>query len=366
MKKSRLVVALVIAVMTFTLVFAGCGGGSDSDKKDGESGDPIIIKVNSFLTEGSSLTEGTKTFVAAIEEESNGELKGEGYYNGTLLGFADSWEGCGAGTVDVAYIGPAILGQYSRLLDGLQLPFTGLSPDEINTTKAFNEIVNSHEEFAKDMEKHNLKVLYVEGVPASGIHAVKKEIKVPEDCKGIIINALGKCNTDFFSGLGAQTVALDFGEYLLSAQKGVADAFLDGWGAIRDSQLIEALKSHTVFGDVSEEHPGGGGLSTSPMTYVVNLDKWNSLSESQQKALVKAAEKGVSVVPALDLVGSQEAYNTAIDRGDIMVNVKGADLEAWYKASKSVIDDWIAAMDDQGYDGKALYDSMQASVDKYQ
>jgi TRAP-type C4-dicarboxylate transport system substrate-binding protein len=350
--------------MTFTLVLAGCGSGTSGG--GGGGGDPITIKVNSFLTEGSSLTEGTKAFVAAIAEESNGELVGEGYYNGTLLGFADSWEGCGAGTVDVAYIAPAILGQYSRLLDGLQLPYKNLSADEMNTTKAFNEIVNSHEEFAKDLEKHNLKVLYVEGVPSSGIHTVKTPITLPADCKGIIINALGKCNTDLFTSLGAQTVALDFGEYLLSAQKGVADAFLDGWGAINDSQLIEALESHTLFGELSEEHPGGGGISSSPMTYVINLDKWNSLTESQQKALVSACEKGVATVPALDLVGSLAAYNVAIDRGDTIVNVKGAELEAWLTAAQPVVDDWIKAMDSQGYDGAALYADFQASINKYQ
>jgi len=381
--RKRTLLAMLLAMATMVaMVLSGCSGDSGSSSETADSGasaatgssgeaaapagDPIVIKVNSFLPEGSTLTDGTIAAVENIAEFSNGELIGEGYYNGSLLGFDDSWEGTGTGTVDVSFIGPAILGQYSRLLDGLQLAYKNISPDERNTTIVFNEFVNSHEEFAKDLEKHNLKVLYVEGVPGSCIHTVDQSIVKPEDCKGMVIDALGKNNADFFQGLGAQTVTLDFGEYLISAQRGVVDAFLDGWASMNDSQCIEVVTKHTVFGEATEDHPSGSGLSTSPMTYVINLDTWNSLTEFQQEALVKAFEAGVATVPDKDKISQQAAYNVAVERGDEIVSVTGAEFDAWYEASVPVIESWIAEMDAQGYDGQKLYDDLQALFDKYQ
>jgi len=365
MLRKRSIVAVSLAViLTLAMVMSACS----SDKKTtGDSGDkPITIKVNSFLPEANSLSTGTVASVENIEKFSNGELKGEGYYGGTLLSFEDSWEGAGQGTVDVAYIGPAILGQYSRLLDGLQLMYRGRSADEKNTTKAFNDIVKNNPEFDQEMAKHNLKLLYVEGVPGSAIHTVDKTIVKPSDCRGIVIDALGKNNAEYFTSLGATTKTLEFGEYLLSAQRGVVDAFLDGWGSMNDSQAIEALKNHTVFGEATEEHPSGSGISSSPMTYVINLDTWNKLTESQQEALTKAFEEGVALVPAADLVSQQASYNLAVERGDVITSVTGADLEAWIEAAQPVTDAWIAEMDKLGYDGKQLYDNMQATFDKYQ
>ncbi|MDR2487307.1 MAG: TRAP transporter substrate-binding protein DctP [Clostridiales Family XIII bacterium] len=380
MKRQKALTIFLAALIALALGLAGCGGGGDggggtegtdspgaeADAPAAQAGTPITIKVNSFLPEGSTLTEGTKASVENIAKFSNGELIGEGYYNGSLLGFDDSWEGTGTGTVDVSFIGPAILGQYSRLLDGLQLPYKGISPDERNTMKAFNEFVNGHEEFAKDLEKHNLKILYIEGVPGSAIHTTSKTVKVPADCKGIVIDALGKNNADFFTALGAKTMTLDFGEYLISAQRGVVDAFLDGWAAMNDSQCIEVVKKHTVFGEATDDHPSGNGLSSSPMTYVVNLDTWNKLSESQQQALVKAFEEGVATVPDLDRVSQQNAYNIAKERGDEIISVTGAEFDAWYDAAKPVIEAWIKEMDSQGYDGQKLYDDLQATLGKYQ
>ena len=369
----------VVLILALALAFAGCGGDSGDSGNDAaaneettvESGGettaaPLVIKVNSFLTEGSPLTEGTKIAVEAISEFSNGELLGEGYYNGSLLGFDDSWEGCGTGTVDVAFIPPAVIGQYSRLLDGLSLPIEGLSPDPNNTTKAFNEVVNTREEFAKDLEKHNLKVLYVEGVPGNNIHMTKTLITKPEDMKGIVIEALGKNNSDFFGSIGAQTVTLDFGEYMLSAQRGVVDGFFNQFGAMQTTQSFEVLTKHTIFGTSTDEFPGGSGFSSSPMIYVVNLNTWNNLTESQQEALVQAFQKGVEAVVPLDYPMIKAGYDLVKERGDEIVQLDAAAQAHWFEAAQPIIADWESEMNEQGYDGAAVYDALKATVAKYQ
>jgi TRAP-type C4-dicarboxylate transport system substrate-binding protein len=380
-RKSSILSILVIAGVLFGLfVFVGCGGGpSDSGNSDGSSastdagGDgssavaPRILKINSYLTEGSPITDGLKVAVDAVSEESNGELVGEGYYNGTLLGFDDSWEGCANGTVDIAHIPQAVIGQYSQLMDILSVPIKNL-PETGGWTisQAFNEFVRSRSEFDEELTRQNLKLIILEAVPGNNFHSAKRTLNVPSDAKGLVIEALGSISSEFLGSLGANTVTLDFGDYLVSAQRGVVDTFFNQWGAMGTSQTLEVLKYHTIFGDNSQ-FPGGSGLAASAMMYVCNLDTWNSLTESQQEALIRAFEKGVKAADDIDLPHIQESYEMCVDRGDeFNIITDPAILQQWYDAAQPAIDEWKENVTKLGCDADSILADFETILEKYE
>jgi TRAP-type C4-dicarboxylate transport system substrate-binding protein len=375
MKKKYPVSVLLFALGV--LLFTACGGGgADADAGAAESEEtateetaaaPRIVKVNSFLTEASVLTDGTKLSVASIEEFSDGALVGEGYYNGTLIGFGDTWEALGNGTVDIAYVPPALTGQYSTLLDIFSLPIAGM-PTTGNwaNSQAFNELVQTRPEFDAEMAKHNLKIIFMEALPGSNIHSSKKTVPTPADAKGIVIEALGNNSANFFGDLGANTVTLDTADYFVSMQRGVIDAFFNQWGMLYDFQLMDLATHHTIFGDNSK-FPPGHGLAASTMIYAANLDFWNSLTESGQDAIMRAFAKGCEYAIVNDNAQMQVGYDYAVEQGhEILVIDDPAQLALWFDAAQPTVDKWVEEVSAEGYDGAAILADFRKILEQYE
>ena len=50
----------------------------------------------------------------------------------------------------------------------------------------------------------------------------------------------------------------------------------------------------------------------------------------------------------------------AVERGNTIATIDGAELERWQEAAEPVVASWIADMEDQGIDAQALIDSLAA------
>ena len=58
--------------------------------------------------------------------------------------------------------------------------------------------------------------------------------------------------------------------------------------------------------------------------------------------------------------GDAPARAIAVERGNTIATIDGAELERWQEAAEPVVASWIADMEDQGIDAQALIDSLAA------
>jgi TRAP-type C4-dicarboxylate transport system substrate-binding protein len=357
-KRRGLIVGVALILMISTML-AGCGSGTGSSGSTGNAGggaastetpagDPIVIKVNNFMPEGQPPSLGTAAACAKLEELSGGTIKTEQYYNGTLLGFNDSWQGTGSGAVDVAIFAIATIDSNTILNNVFSIPLPNLNVDQVKTTAMFNELIDLEPSLNEELVASNLRWLSLQSMPNLNLHLQKKEVRTIADVKGIKIEGLGAVNSKYWEKLGATTVSLDPGDYYLSCERGVVDGMFTHWSCIEGYKLNDVLHSHTTFGDFTPEYPAGNGISTGCMAYGVNLDTWNSLTEEQQGWLQEAFRYGAAYSAELDTGTSRTGYNLAIESGDVIINITGDDLKPWHDAMQAVVDEWITASEAAG------------------
>jgi len=380
MIRKRVWALALTVVFAFALTLAGCGGGDTasssgssgsaaagaSDEATEPTGEVITIKVNNFMPQETPPALGTAAACEKLEELSGGTMVAEQYYNGTLLGFGDSWQGTGEGAVDVAIMAIATIDQNTLLNHVFCNPMTDLNTDQVKTTEMFNMLIDAEPSLNDELATQNLRWLSLQTMPNLNLHMASKVVESPTDVKGMKIEGLGATSSKYWEALGATTVSLDPGDYYISCERGTVDGMFAHWACVNDYKLNEVLHSHTTFGEFTDEYPSGTGISTGCMGYAVNLDTWNSLTEEQQGWLEEAFRYGAMYSADLDTGSAQEGYNKAVENGDTIINIAGDDLEPWLAAMETVVNEWLAECEAAGLDtAPQINETLKGLVEEY-
>lgn len=184
------------------------------------------------------------------------------------------------------------------------------------------------------------------------------EIRSPDDLAGKKIRVPSRTGAWVLEALGAAPVQTAVGEIPVSLSKKVID------GALIPFEIIPALKINEVT-DFQIEGPGGKRLGTTSFSVLMNEDKWDSLPEDIQAIFREVsnddwhAEIG-QVWADADAFGIQ----VATDSGNTHIQLTEEEWDAFDQRTASVVDRWIADMDAQGIDGRAIYDQAVALVEQ--
>jgi len=369
MKKRSFLMVVLALIFAMSMILTACG---DKDKSGTGGGDtvteskPITLKVNNFMPQEVPPALGTAEACVKLEELSGGNITTEEYYNGTLLGFDDSWQGTSEGAVDVAMVAIAVIDQNTILNHVFANPIAGLNTDQVKTTQMFNELIDKEPSLNAELETKGLHWLSLQAMANLNLHLSSKVVKTMSDVKGINIEGLGAVSSQYWQSIGASTTTVDPGEYFTSCQKGIIDGMFTHWACVNNYGLNDVLHTHTVFGDFTEEYPSGSGISTGCMGYAVNLDTWNSLSKEQQDWLTEAFRFGALRSAEMDTESNQVGYQKALENGDTIINITGDDLKPWNDAMTKVVDAWIAECDKAGEtNAKAVQATLDKLVEEY-
>jgi len=373
--KKRMVFLLLTVLLAAGMMFAGCGGNSAPASSGGSSGSgdgtpaaegpEIVLKVNNFIPESSPLAQGSLKAAEKLRELSGGTMDAEVYLNGTLLGFNDTWQGTGEGAVDIGYLGPAAIDANTVLNNIFSTPIPDLPGINLKASAAYNELIASQPSLNEELAKSNLRWLAVEALPGASLHTTKSLVKLPSESKGLVIEGMGAVSSKYWEALGCTTVTLDPGDYFVSLERGVINAYYGQWASLNNYKTVELLPYHTIFGDTSES-PAGSGLSTGVMGYVINLDTWNKLTEEQQGWLTQAFIEGGIFANTADLEDIKSGEKYAIDNGQEIYHVDTPELlQPWYDSMGTVVDAWYADAEAAGYDGKAVREALLEILRKY-
>ena len=117
----------------------------------------------------------------------------------------------------------------------------------------------------KELEKLGVKIIATNPFPAQ-VFFCKKPITGLADLKGLKIRVAGPAQSDFLNALGAQPVAIAFGEVYTALERGTVDCAVTGTGT-GNAQKWWEVTSHLYTLVAS------WGISG----YMVNLAWWNKL-----------------------------------------------------------------------------------------
>jgi len=146
------------------------------------------------------------------------------------------------------------------LLDGFDLPGLHTSMEQVR--KAGHALLPTAN---RDLEKLGVKIIATSPFPAQ-VFFCKKPVAGIADLKGRKIRVAGPSQGDFLNALGAQPVAIAFGEVYTALERGTVDCAVTGTGTGNAQKWFEVTNHlYTLV--------ASWGISG----YMVNLAWWNKL-----------------------------------------------------------------------------------------
>lgn len=233
-----------------------------------------------------------------------------------------------------------------------ELPFMMTNARAVS--RAYWEMFETH---MKDDEFKDLHILGA-WVHGPGMIHSNKEVKSPDDMKGLKIRGGSRLINSLLSKLGAEPVGMPVPAVTEGLSKGVIDGTTIPWEVTAALKVPELVSNHTEFDSVS--------LYTLTFVLAMNKDRYESLPDDLKKVVDDNSGLEFSVFAG----GTQAdadgpARQLAVDRGNNIVTVSGGDIDAWRAAAQPIYDEWVADMNSKGKDGQALLDEARMLIEKY-
>ncbi|WP_370302291.1 TRAP transporter substrate-binding protein [Pseudooceanicola sp.] len=312
----------------------------------------VTLRVHSFGSPASlDHTAHLDRWAEKVEADSDGRIAVEVYPSLQLGGsVADLVSQMEDGIVDIIWTLPGFTPGRFPGAQGLELPFmnTGTSA---TMSPAAMEFIEAN--LAKEFE--GIKIISVHATDAALIHTHGKPIRALEDFQGMKLRVAGRFIGEAVKGLGATPVGMGLGDVYEALSRGQVDGMLINWAITQPFRFYEVTDYHT-------DYP----LFQSMLMTLMSQDSYDRLPDDL-KAVIDA-NSGIEYATRMGEIwdtATDPARQATVDAGDEIITLSDAEIARWKEAVKPAYDAWIAEMDSRGYDGAALFQSLQEITAKY-
>ena len=369
MKKFRIIAIFLVLVMVFSLTACNTSAPAPAPASPPASGeappadDTVYTLTYSYFAPdfiGPSMF--IKDAAAKIEQRSNGRLKLDLHFNGTLLGFSDTVTGCINGVADIVTFDQGAIAEVFPLSNVFSMPYLETPPDKRTMDAAYNRFIAETPELNDELAKQGLMYLGISAIGGYHMHGATELFDSQSKLPGKTIDGLGE-GGNIITSMGGNGVAMDPGDWYLSLSTGLLDGMLAHFAMMTGFALSELLTTHVIFSnsqDLKDYYTlFGGGIYAPMMGNVMNIAAYEKLPPDLQVILIEEMGKFAQFVTDMDVPDMvTPAVDMCVDRGDVFVFVGDAEREAWLPGMQEFIDKWADQVAPLGYDGKALYQKL--------
>lgn len=255
-----------VAALTFPACANGPGGG-----------DTYELRFNHVLSEAEPFHEGFVAWAEAVEERTDGGVTIEVFPSAELGVEEDVIEQIQDGANVGQNTDAARLGQYVEETAVVNGPYF---VDTLEEVEALRES-ETMQGYLDDLEEQGLKVVSFNWVQTHRHFFTNREINTPEDLSGLRIRTPGApIWQESVRALGAEPVAMDFGEVYPGLQQGAVDGAELVYANIPAGSLQEVVSHGSETGHILLVN-----------FEVVSAEWFDSLPEEYQEILVEEADR---------------------------------------------------------------------------
>ncbi|QCB94023.1 C4-dicarboxylate TRAP transporter substrate-binding protein [Cellulomonas shaoxiangyii] len=318
-RKHSLVVPIASGAIALALVACSgtAGGGEASGDAEGEK---YNLRFNHVLAESEPFHAGFTAWAEAVEERTDGGLTIDVYPAGQLGVEEDIIEQARTGANVGQNTDSARLGMYVEDLAVMNGPYFVEDLDEV---QRLQESETVQEMLTQLEEEEGLKVLSFNWVQTHRHFFTNKEINNPDDLAGLRIRTPGSpIWQESIRALGAEPVAMGFGEMYSGIQQGAIDGAELVYANIPGGKLNEVLSHATETGHILLIN-----------FEVVSADWFNSLPTEYQEILVEEADKA-GLAASETMESEIETIRQELVDAGLTVN-ENPDVEAFQEAGEA-------------------------------
>lgn len=312
MNASKARQVLLIGLVGLTLATAGCSNGGE------DAGATYELRFNHVLSESEPFHAGFMAWAEAVNERTNGGLTIEVYPGGQLGVEEDIIEQMKNGANVGQNTDAARLGMYVDEIAVMNGPYFVDGIEDVQKLKD-SETING---YMNQLEEQGLKVVSFQWVQGPRNFFTNKVINTPGDLSGLRIRTPGSpIWQESVRALGAEPVAMNFGDMYSGIQQGSVDGAELVWANIPGGKLYEVLSNASETRHI---------ILINFQT--VSASWFNSLPEEYQQILVEECDKaGLDASRAME-EGMATIKADMVGRG-MTVN-ESPDIEAFKKAGE--------------------------------
>lgn len=275
----RILACVVLSSLALFQIFSE-GQGEKGKAEAGTSEYPaMVLKLGHIGDPGHPYSKGADYFADLIAKKSGGKIVVKNYHSSQLGDQKTLIEGLVYGTIDMALVGTAALGQFQPQISLFDLPF--LFDDLDHAYKALDTVGM---DLGKPLEAKGIKLL---GYMENGIRHMTnnvRPIKSPDDLKGLKIRVqTNKIHVSMIKAMGGSPTPMNLSELYTAMQQGAVDGQENPAAHIYTQRYYEVQKYASRTAHVY-----------SPEPVLVSMIKWNSFPQNVKDLFVECAKESIA------------------------------------------------------------------------
>jgi len=297
---------------------------------------PITLKFAYTMPQRVTVSQGWHWWAEELERRTEGRVKVEFYPGGTLFKLDATVDSVIAGVADITMTSVGAFAKRFPLTNVGSLP-TASFPDTVEGLIAADKaLMTLYEKFPEvKAEWKDFKLLGFYQMLNYIIHS-KKEIRVPDDLKGVRIGGTG-LKVEFAEICGATRLDIAPPDVYMSLQTGVVDAAFASWS---HASIYKTWEVASYFLDY--------GFGATVLPVIMNWDSWNALPPDVQKLMMELIPESQVVSAKAMMERVERGRKEVKEAGRTIVTLTPDEIKLWQEAGKPMDDGWVADLKAKG------------------
>ena len=308
------------------------------------------LRVSTWVPAQHALNPAVQSWIDSLKKASGGSINPTLFPAEQLGKAMDHYDMARDGLTDFAFVNPGYQPGRFPIFSAASLPF------EISNAKAGSAAIDAWYRAYAAKEMKEVKFCFAFAHDPGALHS-RKKVLMPSDLKGMKVRPATATVGQMVTLLGGTNVQASAPESRDAIERGVADAITFPWGSLTLFGIDKVVKFHM---DVP--------LYVTPFVWVMNLEKYNSLSPAQKQAVdshctSEWAEKIGTAWADFEISGRTKLLADKANREIYALTPE--QLAAWKTALAPVRQQWADDVKKRGEDPAAVMKALQQSLSKY-
>jgi TRAP-type C4-dicarboxylate transport system substrate-binding protein len=311
----------------------------------GAAAETITLKLHHFLgPKAPAHTQMLVPWAQRVEKSSGGKVKIEVYPSMSLGGKPPQLiNQARDGVVDIIWTVNGYTANLFPRTEVFELPFV-----HTNNPTATNLAMRDMYDQYLAPEYTGVKVLFLHVHAGQALHMVDKEVRKPDDLKGLKIRIPTRTGAWNIEALGAAPVSMPVPDLPQALAKKVVDGAFIPWEIIPPLKLQDMTKYQI-------EGPGEVRFGNTTFQVSMNEARWNKLPPDVQKAFLdNSGEAWVREVGKIWRKSDDAGIAVAVKAGNKHIQLTTAELRLFRDKLEPVVQRWTEEVKGKGIDGQAL------------